>query len=60
MLQKQQKGKTESLPGLPDSDTFASRKFRMTWTALIKCVYEVNPLKCPKPVVSLSNHAVVK
>ena len=23
-------------------------KFRMTWAALIKAVYEVDPLKCPK------------
>ena len=25
-----------------------SEKCRMTWAALIKCVYEVDPLKCPK------------
>jgi hypothetical protein len=24
------------------------RKCRLTWAALIKCVYEVDPLKCPK------------
>ena len=24
------------------------RKWKMTWAALIKCVYEVDPLKCPK------------
>lgn len=24
------------------------RKWKMTWAALIKCVYEVGPLKCPK------------
>jgi hypothetical protein len=24
------------------------RKWKMTWAALIKCVFEVDPLKCPK------------
>ncbi len=31
-----------------ESDTPFRRKCRMTWAALIKCVYEVDPLKCPK------------
>jgi hypothetical protein len=30
------------------ADTNFQRKQRMTWAALIKCVYEVDPLKCPK------------
>ena len=29
------------------SDTDYRKKCRMTWAALIKCVYEVDPLKCP-------------
>jgi hypothetical protein len=43
-----------------ESDTAFRRKCRMTWAALIKLVYEVDPLKCPKPVVSLPNHAMAK
>ena len=35
-------------------------KRRITWASLIKFVYEVDTLECPKPVVSLSNHAVRK
>ena len=31
-----------------ESDTAFLRKCRLTWAALIKCVYEVDPLKCPK------------
>lgn len=34
--------------GMPENDTSYRRKCRMTWAALIKCVYEVDPLKCPK------------
>jgi hypothetical protein len=36
------------LPGQPEPDNAFRRKCRMTWAALIKCVYEVDPLKCPK------------
>jgi hypothetical protein len=32
---------------LPEPDTAFSQKRRMTWAALIKHVYEVDPLKCP-------------
>jgi hypothetical protein len=35
-------------PGQPEPDTAFRRKCRLTWAALIKCVYEVDPLKCPK------------
>jgi hypothetical protein len=35
-------------PGQSEPDTTFRRKCRMTWAALIKCVYEVDPLKCPK------------
>jgi hypothetical protein len=34
--------------GQPEQDTAFRRRCRMTWAALIKCVYEVDPLKCPK------------
>ena len=60
--------KDESHPGIPEGDTGFVKKCKMTpvlslveaWAALIKCVYEactercrsVDPLKCPKPVVS--------
>jgi hypothetical protein len=49
VLRKQQKGRQQqSTPAMPESDeTAASRKFRMTWAALIMCVYEVDPLTCP-------------
>jgi hypothetical protein len=55
---------TPVIPGMPETDTPYRRKpalsavegCRLTWAALIKAVYEVDPLKCPKPVVSLSNH----
>jgi hypothetical protein len=30
-----------------EDDTEYRKKCRMTWAALIKCVYEVDPLKCP-------------
>jgi hypothetical protein len=35
------------LPGMPEPDTAFRRKCRMTWAVLIKCVFEVDPLKCP-------------
>ena len=38
----------EQIPGMPEPDTPYRRKCRLTWAALIKCVYEVDPLKCPK------------
>jgi len=31
-----------------EADTDFHRKCRMTWATLIKCVYEADPLKCPK------------
>jgi hypothetical protein len=35
--------------GLPEPpETVSRRKWRMTWATLIKAVYEVDPLKCPK------------
>jgi len=35
-------------PGQQEPDTPFRRKCRITWAALIKAVYEVDPLKCPK------------
>jgi hypothetical protein len=43
-----------------ESDTPQRRKFRLCWAALIKLVYEVDPLKCPKPVLSLPKHVAAK
>jgi hypothetical protein len=48
--------KSVALLGKPERDTAFRRKCRLTWAALIKCVYEactefgrsVDPLKCPK------------
>jgi hypothetical protein len=40
--------KGESQPGIPQKDTSFVKKCKMTRAALIKCVYEVDPLKCPK------------
>ena len=34
-------------PGDTEPDTLYRRKCRMTWAALIKSVFEVDPLKCP-------------
>jgi hypothetical protein len=40
-------GMSVALSGQQEPDTAFRRKCRMTWAALIKCVYEVDPLKCP-------------
>lgn len=40
--------KTPAAAGNPEPDTPFQRKCRLTWAALIKAVYEVDPLKCPK------------
>jgi hypothetical protein len=37
-----------TIPGTPELDSAFRKKCRMSWAALIKCVYEVDPLKCPK------------
>jgi hypothetical protein len=47
-MQDRKKPKTPSTLGSPEPDTPYRRKCRMTWAALIKAVYEVDPLKCPK------------
>ena len=36
------------VPGQAEPDTAFRKKSRMTWAALIKAVFEVDPLKCPK------------
>ena len=38
----------KSQPSIPEGDTTFVKKCKMTWATLIKCVYEVDPLKCPK------------
>jgi hypothetical protein len=40
--------KTGAVGGQAEPDTPFLRTCRMTWAALIKAVYEVDPLKCPK------------
>ena len=40
--------KVPAATGGPEPDTPYRRKCRITWAALIKAVYEVDPLKCPK------------
>jgi hypothetical protein len=37
-----------AVAGQAEPDTPYRRKCRMTWAALIKLVYEVDPLKCPR------------
>jgi hypothetical protein len=61
-LAEEKKPRVEQIPAMPETDTPFRKKCRITWAALIKAVYEactepgrsVDPLKCPKPVVS--NH----
>jgi hypothetical protein len=48
MTEKTKKPVASALPGMPEPDTVFRRKCRLTWAALIKLVYEVDPLKCPK------------
>jgi hypothetical protein len=40
--------RVEQIPGMLETDTPFRKKCRITWAALIKAVYEVDPLKCPK------------
>ncbi len=56
-VHKKTKPKALPVPGVAEPDTPFRRKCRMAWAALIKCVYEVDPLKCPKcggtmPIIS--------
>jgi len=47
-MREKKKPKVNSSSGSDDSDTPYRKKCRMTWAALIKAVFEVDPLKCPK------------
>jgi hypothetical protein len=54
-LRKDSKAATSPTPDVADQDweklepeSAYTKKCRMTWAALIKAVYEVDPLKCPK------------
>ena len=40
--------KTVAVAGQAEPDSPFRKKCRITWAALIKAVYEVDPLKCPK------------
>jgi hypothetical protein len=63
MAEKTKKSVVPALPGMPEPDTTYRRKCRMTWAALIKCVYEVDPLKCPpriQPDVRLNEQPRVR
>ena len=42
------KAKAESSSSSDDQDTPYRKKCRITWAMLIKAVFEVDPLKCPK------------
>jgi hypothetical protein len=48
----EKKEKPVAIPGQQEPDTAFRRKCRMTWAALIKCVYEVDPLKCPTAITT--------
>jgi hypothetical protein len=48
MAEKTKKTVQPALPRMLEPDTTYRRKCRITWAALIKVVYEVDPLKCPK------------
>jgi len=54
-LRKNTETVTAATPNIADQDweklepeSAYTKKCRMTWAALIKAVYEVDPLKCPK------------
>ena len=47
-MQEKKKPKAESPSSCDDPDTPYKKRCRMTWAMLIKAVFEVDPLKCPK------------
>ena len=47
-MQKKKEQKVESPSNGNDPDTPFRKKCRITWAMLIKAVFEVDPLKCPK------------
>jgi hypothetical protein len=46
-MQEKKKPKAEQGIGLEEPDTPYRRASRLKWAALIKLVFEVDPLKCP-------------
>jgi hypothetical protein len=46
-MQLKKMPKAQQAAGMDEPDTPYRRKSRITWAALIKAVYEVDPLKCP-------------
>jgi len=47
-MHNKKKPKTESSSECNDTDTPYRKKCRISWAVLIKAVFEVDPLKCPK------------
>ena len=47
-MQRKKIPKAQQAAGTDEPDTPYRRKQKMTWAALIKAVYECDPLKCPK------------
>jgi hypothetical protein len=47
-LRTKKRPKAQEAPGIDEPDTPYRRKLRITWAALIKCIFEVDPLKCPQ------------
>ena len=47
-MQRKKMSKAQQATGMDEPDSPFRRKQRSTWAALIKAVYEVDPLKCPK------------
>jgi hypothetical protein len=52
LMKKTKKPVASTLHGMPEPDTGLRRKCRLTWAALIKLVYEVDPLKCPTAITT--------
>ena len=47
-MQRKKMPKAQQATGIDEPETPYRRKQKMTWAALIKAVYECDPLKCPK------------
>ncbi|MBD3321216.1 MAG: IS91 family transposase [Chitinivibrionales bacterium] len=56
-MQRKKMPKAQQATGMDEPDTPYRCKSRMTWAALIKAVYECDPLKCPKHVPGLNRDA---
>jgi hypothetical protein len=47
-MQQKKMPKAQQATGMDKPDTTYRRTCRLKWAALIRCVFEVDPLKCPK------------